>query len=103
MDIAYEEAPAGSQWRFAVYNVENKLVASAPYGHGHEFLLRFSRPVPRSTELSLGVQEHWAGGTWVPAGIPVWFNLARSPANVNLSHAAPAMRAPARGKSHQAG
>ena len=95
LDIHGAKAPAGSRWRLAVYGIDGRLVATAPYGAGR-FLLHFSRPVPAGAELSLGVQEHWAGRTWLPAGIPTWFDVARSPVVVNLGSGAAPPKPPAR-------
>ena len=73
---------SGQKWRLAIYDVEDQVIATAPAstscGSGQRFWLHFGKPVPARSEVSLGLEQGWAG-SWVPASDMAYFQLARSP------------------------
>lgn len=72
-------APSGQTVRLAFSDAVGAIVATAaiPRGCG-QFLIEFSKPLPRTTILLLGAQRRFGKGPWMPAGPPMFFDLTSS-------------------------
>jgi|GEM_PF-3636017 len=74
------KALSGPARRLAFRDMQGQLVASAPAPSAcGQYTVKFSKPVPTTTLLLLGLEQHWDNGTWVPDGAQVFFDLASSP------------------------
>jgi hypothetical protein len=87
-------APSGPGLRLAVYDSAGRVVATTTYGpqgcgpDGQALRLTFSRPVPASTQLSIGFQSPGPGGMWAPTGTSNWgFEVGSSPVSLSVSGA----------------
>lgn len=72
-------APSDQTVRLAFSDAVGAIVATAaiPRGCG-QFLIEFSKPIPRTTVLLIGAQRHFGKGPWMPEGPPVFFNFTSS-------------------------
>ena len=70
----------GPAHRLTFSDVQGQVMASVPAPSTcGQYLVKFSKPVPPSTLLLLGLVQRWGKGTWVPDGPRVFFTLAHSP------------------------